>query len=63
MLPLLELIQSVTRSKDLEFAIPGSKIATLPSGEFGGMVTDDPHEKIKLKMIHCEIQNNTEKLN
>ena len=27
------------------------------------MVADDPHEKIKLKMFHAEIINNTEKLN
>lgn len=27
------------------------------------MIADDPHEKIKLKMFHCEIQNDTEKLN
>jgi len=27
------------------------------------MVADDPHEKIKLKMFHSEIQNNTQKLN
>lgn len=54
---------SISRSTQLDFAIPASKISSLSSGEFVGMVADDPHEKIKLKMFHCEIQNDTEKLN
>lgn len=54
---------SINRSSQLDFAIPASKISSLSSGEFVGMVADDPHEKIKLKMFHCEIQNDTEKLN
>ena len=47
----------------MDFAIPASKISSLSSGEFVGMVADDPHEKIKLKMFHSEILNNLEKLN
>lgn len=54
---------SISRSSQLDYAIPASKISSLSSGEFVGMVADDPHEKIKLKMFHCEIQNETEKLN
>jgi hypothetical protein len=54
---------SVSRSSQLDAAIPPSKISSLSSGEFVGMVADDPHEKIKLKMFHCEIQNDTQKLN
>jgi hypothetical protein len=54
---------SISRSSQLDYAIPASKISSLSSGEFVGMVADDPHEMIKLKMFHCEIQNNTEKLN
>ena len=54
---------SISRSKQLDFAIPASKISSLSSGEFVGMVADDPNEKIKLKMFHSEIQNDTEKLN
>lgn len=54
---------SVSRSSQLDSAIPPSKISSLSSGEFVGMVADDPHKKIKLKMFHCEIQNDTEKLN
>jgi len=46
----------------LDSAIPASKIASLSSGEFVGMVADNPDEKIKLKMFHAEIINETMKL-
>ncbi|WP_432223096.1 conjugal transfer protein MobC [Flavobacterium sp. TMP13] len=48
---------SISRSKQLEAAIPPSKIATLSSGDFVGMVADDPTCKIVLKTFHCSIQN------
>lgn len=48
---------SFTRSTGLDYAIPASKIATLSSGEFVGVVADDPQQRIKLKMFHAEIQN------
>lgn len=48
---------SISRSKQLEAAIPPSKIASLSSGEFVGLVADDPDNKIELKTFHCEIQN------
>ena len=48
---------SISRSKQLESAIPPSKIAALSSGEFVGMVADDPLNKIDLKTFHCEILN------
>ena len=54
---------SISHSKQLDAAIPASKIAALSSGEFVGMVADDPLEKIKLKMFHSEITNDHEKLN
>ncbi|WP_407527275.1 conjugal transfer protein MobC [Lacibacter sp. MH-610] len=54
---------SVSHSKQLDAAIPASKIAALSSGEFVGMVADDPLEKIKLKMFHSEIINDHDKLN
>jgi hypothetical protein len=53
---------SVSKSSQLDFAIPQSKIAGLSSGEFVGMVADDPTNKIKLKTFHCEIINNHEEL-
>ncbi|MGF7072332.1 conjugal transfer protein MobC [Mucilaginibacter sp. 3215] len=48
---------SVSRSTQLDYAIPASKIAGLSSGEFVGMVADDPTNKIALKTFHCQIQN------
>jgi len=50
---------SISKSKQLESAIPASKIASLSSGEFVGMVADNPKERIKLKMFHSEIVQNT----
>jgi type IV secretory pathway TraG/TraD family ATPase VirD4 len=51
---------SISRSKQLESAIPPSKIASLSSGEFVGMVADDPLCKIDLKTFHGEILNDHE---
>jgi hypothetical protein len=48
---------SVSRSTQLDSAIPASKIASLSSGEFVGMVADDPDQKIELKVFHSEILN------
>ncbi|WP_316846847.1 conjugal transfer protein MobC [Pedobacter psychrodurus] len=48
---------SLSQSTQLDYAIPASKIASLSSGEFVGMVADNPEEKIALKMFHGEIQN------
>lgn len=48
---------SISRSTQLDSAIPPSKIAALSSGEFVGTVSDDPDQKIDLKMFHCEILN------
>lgn len=53
---------SISRSKQLESAIPPSKISGLSSGEFVGMVADDPDCKIELKTFHCEILNNHQAL-
>ncbi len=53
---------SISRSKQLETAIPPSKISALSSGEFVGMVADDPDNKIELKTFHCEIINNHDEL-
>lgn len=54
---------SISRSKHLEAAIPASRISALSSGEFVGMVADDPQEKIKLKMFHSQIINDPEMIN
>ncbi len=51
---------SVSKSTQLEAAIPPSKISALSSGEFVGAVADDPGQKIELKAFHCAIQNDIE---
>jgi len=48
---------SISKSTAMDYAIPASKIAALSSGEFVGIVSDNPEEKISLKMFHSEIQN------
>lgn len=48
---------SISRSKQLETAVPPSTISTLSSGEFVGMVADDPDNKVERKTFHCEILN------
>ncbi|UAB86428.1 YWFCY domain-containing protein [Zunongwangia sp. SCSIO 43204] len=53
---------SISRSKQLEAAIPPSKISGLSSGEFVGMVADNPDCKIYLKAFHCEIINDHDSL-
>ncbi|OYD46353.1 conjugal transfer protein TraG [Sphingobacterium cellulitidis] len=48
---------STTKATQLGDAIPSARIAALSSGEFVGIVSDNPDQKISLKMFHCEIQN------
>jgi YWFCY motif protein/type IV secretory system conjugative DNA transfer VirD4/TraG family protein len=48
---------SLSKSTQLEQAIPASKIANLSSGEFVGTVADNPDCKISLKNFHCQIIN------
>ncbi|GLU55167.1 conjugal transfer protein TraG [Dyadobacter frigoris] len=54
---------SVSKSKQLDSAIPPSKISALSSGEFVGLVADNPEQKIDLKAFHCEILNDHQALN
>lgn len=53
---------SINDSTQLDFAIPISKISTLSSGEFVGVVADDPTNKIDLKLFHNNIINNHNQL-
>ncbi len=48
---------SISHSTQLELAVPPSTISQLSSGQFVGIVADDPVQKIELKAFHCEIQN------
>jgi hypothetical protein len=53
---------SVSKSAQLDSAIPPSRIAALSSGEFVSMVAHDPDQKIQLKMFHAEIINDRDAL-
>jgi len=53
---------SISRSKQLDNAVPSSTIAGLSSGEFVGMVADDPECRIELKAFHSAIKNEHDKL-
>ncbi len=53
---------SITKSKQLELAIPVNKISSLSSGEFVGMVADNPNETIVLKAFCAEFINDHESL-
>lgn len=53
---------SVSRSKQLDLAIPPSKISSLSSGEFVGMVADNPDQKIELKLFNSSVQNDHQTL-
>ncbi|MFP5438958.1 MAG: TraM recognition domain-containing protein [Bacteroidia bacterium] len=53
---------SVSQSRQLESAIPPSKIAKLSSGEFVGIVADEPDCPITPKGFHAEIQNDHQAL-
>jgi hypothetical protein len=46
---------SVSRSKQLELAVPASVISGLSSGEFVGLVADNPDQEIELKTFHSKI--------
>lgn len=48
---------TITKATNLDSAIPASKITALSSGEFVGIVADNPDQKIRLKMFHAAIQN------
>lgn len=48
---------SFSRSTQLDSAIPASTIATLSSGEFVGVLADNPEERMELKTFHAEIVN------
>ena len=47
---------SISHSMQLDLAVPPSTISSLSSGEFVGIVADNPSEKIKLKTFHAVIQ-------
>jgi hypothetical protein len=54
--------RSISRFRQLEYAVPISTISSLSSGEFVGMVADNPEEPINLKTFHSTIINDHEKI-
>jgi len=53
---------SVSKSAQLDYAVPPSRISNLSSGEFVGVVADDPNQKIKLKNFHSERVDNLDQI-
>jgi type IV secretory pathway TraG/TraD family ATPase VirD4 len=53
---------SLNRSSQFDQPIPPSVISGLSSGEFVGMVADNPSDRIPLKAFHCEIQITQDRL-
>ncbi|NLU94899.1 conjugal transfer protein MobC [Chitinophaga sp. Ak27] len=54
---------SFSNSKQLEYAVPASKIAMLSSGEFVGTLADLPDQKLPLKAFHCTVMADFEAIN
>lgn len=54
---------SISNSKQLESAVPASKISMLSSGQFVGALADLPDQKLPLKAFHCEIKNDFTAIN
>ena len=48
---------SISRSKQLDAAIPASRIAALSAGQFVGMCADNPDQPMDLKTFHCTLVN------
>ncbi|GAB2610255.1 conjugal transfer protein MobC [Belliella aquatica] len=48
---------SVSHSFQMDLAVPPSTISTLTSGEFVGIVADNPDQEITLKRFHAKIIN------
>jgi hypothetical protein len=53
---------SFSHSTQLDLAVPPATISQLSSGQFVGIVSDDPTQRIELKAFHCEIQNDHQAL-
>ncbi|OJW06788.1 MAG: conjugal transfer protein TraG [Sphingobacteriales bacterium 44-15] len=49
---------SLNKSRQLDYAIPQSTIASLSAGEVVGVMADNPNQRIPQKMIHAQIRHN-----
>ncbi|EHQ27052.1 conjugal transfer protein MobC [Mucilaginibacter paludis] len=54
---------SVSKSRQLESAVPPSKIAKLSAGQFAGILSDLPDQKIELKAFDCEMLTDFDAIN
>ncbi|RPD39307.1 conjugal transfer protein MobC [Chitinophaga barathri] len=54
---------SVSRSKQLDYAVPPSKISQLSSGQFVGVLSDLPAQKVELKAFDCELMTDYDAIN
>ncbi len=54
---------SLSKSTQLDLAVPPAKIAKLSSGEFVGVLADNPNQQLSQKAFHCTIQNNPPAIN
>lgn len=54
---------SISRSTQLDYAVPASKISMLSAGEFVGVLADNPDQPIKHKAFHTRIQNDPDAIN
>lgn len=48
---------SVSKSRQLDYAIPQSTISGLSAGEVVGVVADNPDQRINRKMFHAQLQH------
>ncbi len=48
---------SVSKSRQLDYAIPQSTISGLSAGEVVGVVADNPDQRINQKMFHAQVQH------
>ncbi|MBN8789778.1 MAG: YWFCY domain-containing protein [Terrimonas sp.] len=53
---------SLNKSRQLDYAIPQSTIASLSAGEVVGVVADNPDQRIPQKMIHAQVQHDLKAL-
>ena len=53
---------SISKSEQLDYAVPPSRISNLSSGEFVGVIADNPDQKVKLKMFNAEIVDSIDDL-
>lgn len=53
---------SISKSIQLDHAVPASKISSMSSGEFIGLVADNPDQQINLKAFHNRVLNNHQSL-